>query len=209
MSFRFYQRRFKIQLTAAVFLLSAFLVAADAAEKPPGFKSPIADGIRLTIRLSDYEYRCDEVIFIECWLTNRSGKNKTVCIFPFEFTFSAKLTRDGQNFFDTDDGYVFSGDFTKGIGDRKAARRDYIELRPGESLRIAGEGCQISLHSIIGRHLDLRRISIEPGNYNMTLRFSQKTFDGSEYGIRSWKATVDSKTVTLRVLTGPDTEIIL
>ncbi len=194
---------------AAFLLMSALLICADAIEKPPKFDSPVVNGIQLTIRLSDYDYHSCEKVLIECWLRNRAGKKQRVCIFPFQFTLAVRLTKDGKNVFDTQDGYVIGGDFDEGISDTGPRREGYVELRPGEIWRISLERLFIPIYTIIQRHAESQKLSIGPGDYTLTLRFNQKVFNGSEYGLKSWTGTIESNTIPLRILPEPSAVILL
>ena len=167
--------------------------------RPPLFDSAVLNGLQVTARLSDYDYAVDEEIDVELWLTNKGGENLTVCIFPEDFTISAKLTTEEGDVFDTEDGYVSAGDPVEGIGYAKPDRADYVELRPSESWRPFGRK-GIRLDAIIGRHMSVRHESLAPGTYELRIRFNQKVFDGGELGIRSWKGSVESNPVTLRIL---------
>ena len=191
-----------------VFCGSSFCVM-PAHNKVPVFDSAVIDGIQFTIRLSGYDYTVDDPVLIECWLRNRKTSSQTVCIFPLDFTLFAKLEKDGKPVFDTEDGFVAGGDFAAGIGDKKPDKKDYFELKPDWSLRIEEEGRFVPLDMITGRMLKLSNQKITPGEYNLTLRFSQKVFSGGEYGIKSWTGTVDSNTVKLRVLPAQDSDVVL
>ena len=195
-------------ISALCLLVAAAAFSQSSSEIVPEFNSPVVEGIQLAIRLSEYDYASNDPVSIECWIRNRSASNQTVCIFPLEFTLFARLEKDGKFFFDTEDGFVAGGDFAEGIGEQKAAKEDYFELKPGWSLRVEQEGRFVPLDMITGRSLKLGNQAILPGEYNLTLRFSQKVFNGEEFGLKSWTGAVDSNTVKLRIFPLPDVDTL-
>ena len=134
---------------STLLFMTATVYSAMPEENIPLFESPIAGGIQLTIRLSEYDYIAGEPVLIECWIRNRSVSDQNVCIFPLEFIFFAKIEKDGKSIFDTEDGFVAGGDFAEGIGERKASEKDYYELEPGWSLRVMTDDDLLAVYRYI------------------------------------------------------------
>jgi HEAT repeat protein len=172
----------------------------------PALDSPVVDGIKATVRLTQLGYMPWEEARFDCYLTNRSDKTITVASWARSRLWEMMLTTpEGEP---VTGGWVraFMGPDTQPDGTPRPPHDigkpheagHFTTLKPGESWRE-----NMPVYELLNQWANENKFKLEPGHqYVIRLRYNSDS-TGEAFGLTAWTGTVESNTVKLTLIAMP------